>query len=79
MDVTMQEIDDCLAEYKRQFDEREAQLRELDHAYQTAKQELTTAIAMCAGAITAFQHLKDGKATTLKEDTNGRQEDNSTE
>lgn len=80
MTVTMQELEDCLAEYKRQFEEREAQLRELEQTYQTARQELTTSIAMCAGAITAFQHLIDGKneSERLKDETNGRQEDNGT-
>ena len=65
--VTLQEIRQCIEEYRRQFDQRQQELAELERQYLATKNQLTTTMAMCSGAIAAFEHLAEGKVVVVSD------------
>ena len=57
MTATIEEIKDHIASYRQQYEQNAKMLEQLDAAYQMQKQEITTSMYMCAGAIQAFEQL----------------------
>lgn len=63
--ISSDELNMCITEYKRQYEVTYQQLQELEQQYQQQKQNLQTALMMSAGAVAAFEHLRDSKTADV--------------
>lgn len=73
MTVTSEELQAHVDQYQAQYRQATEGLQQLEQNYHHQKQELTTTLAMCAGAVQAFEQLIANLKAAKEEDTDGGQ------